>query len=255
MATYTVNVWEVIHCQIAGIFGHIYTLCIEEHFYLFFPLFVLLVPRNRIALLLAGMILSGFVYRLIFVELLDVCYASRLVFYQMDALAAGAAMAWLIQTGVLRPGNSADRIFRRWGAWSGIIYFANLYLLKFGIGGFRSPVLEPFLFTIFACWLINGAARGFEGAFGAVLSFRPFVYLGSISYGIYLYHNFSSWFTINTFRKLGISEPLSPLILFPVQVAWSIAVAALSWHLLEAPCNRAKRFFEPDRNGLSRKQR
>jgi len=250
VATYTVNVWEVIHCQIAGIFGHIYTLCIEEHFYLFFPLFVLLVPRNRISLLFAGMILSGFIYRLIFADWFDVCNASRLVFYQMDALAAGAVMARLIQTGALRPGNSADCIFRRWGAWIGIIYFVNFYFLKFGIGGLRSPVLEPFFFTIFACWLIYGAARGFEGTLGAVLSFRPFIYLGSISYGIYLYHNFASWFTTNALRKLGIFEPLTPVFSFPLQVAWSIAVAALSWHLLEAPCNRAKRFFEPNRHGL-----
>ena len=38
------------------------------------------------------------------------------------------------------------------------------------------------------CWLIGAASRGFVGTTGRLLEWRPIVYLGKISYGIYIYH-------------------------------------------------------------------
>ena len=40
---------------------------------------------------------------------------------------------------------------------------------------------------IFGMLMIEGTVNGFKGKFGEVVGSRPFVYLGKISYGIYLY--------------------------------------------------------------------
>jgi peptidoglycan/LPS O-acetylase OafA/YrhL len=37
-------------------------------------------------------------------------------------------------------------------------------------------------------WLVQSAAAGCEGIAGRVLASRPLVYLGTISYGVYVWH-------------------------------------------------------------------
>lgn len=243
MALYMLNVWEVLNCETAGIFGHIYTLCIEEQFYLFFPLVVFAISRHVTLGTLCLMLLSGLAYRTIAIEGLELCNASRLVFAQLDAFAAGSLLGWIYQTGLLSSRSNHD-MFRRWGLIATLLYFFNFYFSSPN-GWFTLPhTLDHFLFTVFACWLIHGATRGFTGILGAILQFGPFVYFGQISYGIYLYHNFAGWFVINSLSRLGFDDEVSGPIIFTLMVVWSILVASLSWHLMELPINKAKRFFD-----------
>jgi len=91
IALYAVNFWEVVHCEIAGIFGHLYTLCIEEHFYLFFPLLIFVVPLLRLNALLWTLICLGVIWRLVAIDILHLCNGTRLVFSELDSLAGGGA--------------------------------------------------------------------------------------------------------------------------------------------------------------------
>jgi peptidoglycan/LPS O-acetylase OafA/YrhL len=50
--------------------------------------------------------------------------------------------------------------------------------------------LEDTAWAVLGAWVIDRAAGGVGGAVGRVLSFRPLVYLGRISYGVYLIHLF-----------------------------------------------------------------
>ena len=67
------------------------------------------------------------------------------------------------------------------------------------------------------------------------LSLAPFVWLGRISYGVYLYH----WpiYVILDEQRTGLDAP----VLVPLQLAVTLAVAQLSYTFVEQPVRRAKR--------------
>jgi peptidoglycan/LPS O-acetylase OafA/YrhL len=93
--------------------------------------------------------------------------------------------------------------------------------------------------VVFA-WLVLKATNGFGGVAGRLLSWPPVVYVGRVSYGVYLVHGLTG----EILAALGISsralpEPLRLLVLSAV----TVGIASLSWHLLEAPLNRLKQRF------------
>ena len=95
--------------------------------------------------------------------------------------------------------------------------------------------------------LIYCAAIGFSGILGMLLTRRPLLYIGKISYGIYIYHvpvaylmnlNGSNWL-----KHVPLPIPY-PLVLLTA----TVTLAAISWHFFESPINRLKRLF-PYREG------
>lgn len=79
--------------------------------------------------------------------------------------------------------------------------------------------------------------------FSKLLNSRPLVFLGTISYGLYLYHTF----VIQIVVKLAATRGwvLAPALLFGVVAAASTALAALSFRFFERPAMRLKHRFEP----------
>jgi len=91
--------------------------------------------------------------------------------------------------------------------------------------------------------LINRASYGFKGWFGKLLTLPILVYLGRISYGLYLLHNFAH-FPVYLFcgRVIGVytlrfSQELA------LKACATILGAIISWHCLEYPINSLKRLF------------
>ena len=72
-----------------------------------------------------------------------------------------------------------------------------------------------------------------------LLSARPLVWVGLMSYGIYLWH----WPLLSMARALGVDTPLGALV---VGFAITPAIAAMSYHLVERPARIAiRRRVEP----------
>src|SRR5262249_50299529 len=88
-------------------------------------------------------------------------------------------------------------------------------------------------------WLVARATDGFSGPIGKWLEFRPLLYIGKISYGIYLYHRFMPDLVRYVFRAAGWAAPHT-LRLFFLASALTVVVASASWHLIERPLNRLK---------------
>jgi peptidoglycan/LPS O-acetylase OafA/YrhL len=75
-----------------------------------------------------------------------------------------------------------------------------------------------------------------------LLESQPLVYLGKISYGLYLYHGFVTWAMARVLHALHC-EPRSSLVYFLPRASVTVFVAAVSWHLIERPVSRLKRSF------------
>jgi peptidoglycan/LPS O-acetylase OafA/YrhL len=99
----------------------------------------------------------------------------------------------------------------------------------------------PFYFTGCA-FLIYLAARGMTGLPGFLFGNPVSLYLGKISYGLYLYHLCIPALTRWMLKQSGIG-------LFPEALMWliyillTLAITSISWHLIEKPVNRLKDRF------------
>ena len=134
--------------------------------------------------------------------------------------------------------------------WSRYIEFHSIPANKYNI---VKILLDRLVASAFCFFLIGSAVIGYTGIMAGFLENRVSVYLGKISYGIYLYHNFIfnhyhswEWPTHPTVRLLNRIYRNFPelkgsqffeLILIS---ALTIAVASVSWHFFEKPINALK---------------
>lgn len=221
-----------------GWISHFWTLAVEEQFYLFWPLLVLAVPLRHMAGWFLGVALVGFLFRcagaMLFpqVALFEIATPA-----QMDNLALGALLAWLTRNP--HAGWVALRSRRRWillglvGLWVALGWMPWVRMA----GVLRGTVLG----LIFFC-VVQAVAEQPSGPIGRLLWNPVLRYLGRISYGIYLWHNFADYPARLTFNSAPWLAEL-PHSLPVAKAAWTLGLAAASWHLLERPINSLKRHF------------
>ncbi len=219
--------------------SHFWTLAVEEQFYLFWPWLILTVPRKHLPKVLWGTILLGPLSRLLLLGFEAPSSALRAVlFCCLDTLALGALLAYVVHTVGMEA--AARGKLQRWLLILGL----PLFVLGLWVQNQRDPHADlagweqmvVFLRGPLCGWVVLRAAQGFSGWLGHLLTLRPLVYLGQISYGIYVFHAFA----------LLLSKSVasySPWTRFFLYTGVTIAVASLSWHLFEARINAFKDRF------------
>ena len=204
---------------------HTWSLAVEEQFYFFFPLFLLLVYRmfrRRIDLVVV----------VLFVLSLAVGLAGA---YLRPAAAfyLAPARAWELLMGAVLTLELFPQV--RSELARNVATLLGIGLIGASIVFFSADTLYPGVANLAPCVgaaLIIGAGRSGNSLVGAVLSSRPMVFIGLISYSLYLWH----WPIIVMHRMGflqtdGLPEPLDQAII----IALSIVVAALSWKYIETP--------------------
>src|SRR5438094_2092797 len=85
--------------------SHLWSICVQEQFYLLWPLFILLLPRRWMLQIIVSVALAGVAFRIGCV-IFSVPMIARWVlpFGSLDSLAAGAALGWC--GGRLRPSRA-----------------------------------------------------------------------------------------------------------------------------------------------------
>jgi peptidoglycan/LPS O-acetylase OafA/YrhL len=223
--------------------GHLWSLAVEEQFYLLWPFVVWRIRRrNRLlwiifAVLIAGPLLRG----LLLAEGMDAITMSRLLLTRADSLLIGGGVA-LLARGPSADGIPAKRI---------LLVSASLLaiLLYFAHG---PDATSPWISTIgysaigacSAC-VIYLAQQG--SSWVATLFDQPFLqFFGRYSYGLYVFHGLYFVYLRHlsgTVEHRLHSGLLAQLLIIAFGFILSIALALLSYHFFEAPILKLKRRF------------
>ena len=214
--------------------SHLWSICVQEQFYLFWPLLILFLPRKWMLPAIVGVASAGIAFRIGCV----VCSAPMIArwmlpFGSLDSLAAGAALGWC--------GGQIKTSRYGW-------YFAVICVSMLTIAAvlrnsdptqLKSVLVEPLEAGAFVI-LIARTAAGFHGPIARLLASPGLVFAGRISYGLYIYHIlvamlFQRWLP-SQFRILTTTPSLR-LIVFGIA---TLLVATLSWRWLEQPINRLR---------------
>lgn len=235
--TYMSNIYFLSIQSWNGPISHFWSLAVEEQFYLFWPAVILFVPKIylRISLLILVFIgiASQFLIPLFFPSY-DFLYV--LPFCNFDALGLGALLAFVHAQKF--KGISVDAFIWALPAFVIFMLLNNLHILLP-----LSGQIQHLMMIIFFAWVIDNAAKGFNGYLKKLLEFPLLLYLGRISYGIYVLHNFAGIpvsFAANILNAPSISMGVLRLIMLTL---FTIVGASISWHFFEAPFTRLKSIF------------
>jgi peptidoglycan/LPS O-acetylase OafA/YrhL/lysophospholipase L1-like esterase len=246
-AVYVTNWWLIAqHSSYFAQFGppsplgHLWSLAVEEQFYLIWPWLLwigLRLRRSRpvidvtfaaVSLLLAAA--SALTMALLYQPGYDPTRIYDGTDTRAFGLLIGAALAFVWPSRYLRD-KVADRA--RWGLDAA----GTAGLAVFAVMVWRTSEYSAFLYRgglvllSFATVLMVAAASSPASRFGKILGCRPLRWLGVRSYGLYLWH----------YPIIVLTTPADgrdTLGRAAVQVAASIGCAALSWRYLEEPIRR-----------------
>jgi peptidoglycan/LPS O-acetylase OafA/YrhL len=228
---------------------HFWSLAVEEHFYLFWPLVVWALAGRPRALMgtTLGVAAASFAAR-VWASLAGVGPVATTVLtpFQLDALCLGGLFAvWLRQPG----GEAAVRR----AVWPLTLVAGGLLAADFAVhrvtdaGLELSRAVRGGLFRVLFAALLLHALLAAPAAWASRL-FRsaPLVALGKYSYGLYVYHHFLSYYFVTHGTEFALaaavgSHTLAVALQAAGGIAASLALAWLSYELFEKHFLQLKR--------------
>lgn len=207
---------------------HMWSLAVEDQFYLTWPLLLLLLsyylPRNRIVLVASVLAVVSLVHAQMKLGA-DPDYS----FYMLPA------RAWELLVGCLLALVAPHVSFRGWtgvvAAWTGLVAIvASALFLNTSV---PFPGLSAVPAVLGTALVIAAGLRDENGAV-RVLSAPPVVFVGLISYSLYLWH----W-PILSMSHYALGQPLTGIEVFGALLV-SVVVATASWRYVERPFRKPK---------------
>ncbi len=256
---YLYNFFTLTARDVFPITHHLWSLCVEEQFYLIWPVLIFITREKNYNKLFISAIALGLIFRVLFALANHAGYLPAfsegparaifvLPFSHLDAFGLGAYISQ----------NKITNSSRQFGLLSLLLPLIGLLYNFLVLGQFTnvSSLGYPYLmeygyqytwgYSVANYWaavLIDAIAK--EGLFERFLSFKPLIYLGKISYGMYVYHLGVVWLM---YRVLVATVPdPSEAVIFAtaiLQLTVTIILASISYRYFEMPLlNLKNKYF------------
>jgi peptidoglycan/LPS O-acetylase OafA/YrhL len=206
--------------------AHSWSLSIEEQFYLLWPILLLNMKRlgdtmarwGSVALLILSLGWLAFMY----------CSGASFdrIYNGFDTHSGGLLCGCCL----------ALFAFPRLPGWMGIVALAG-YAALVEHFAWNAP-LVPIVWIAAAVLILEVSNESNKTILKRVLNWRPFVWIGLISYSLYLWH-----YPVVLVLEYHLQMPTR--IAAPLGIAVSIALAALTYVAVESPCRRARDAMGP----------
>ena len=226
--------------------GHLWSLSVEEQFYLLWPLLILFLPKRAVVPGVIGTILVAAIARMILLASNLPLAAYVLTFARADALAVGGLLACARHRDLGLKGSAIAQTVMKSALSVGVALLLLTWLGRAVLPVWLRAATSESGFVFLAGWIVYRSAIGFTGLLGRLLDNRVTEHLATISYGIYVWHFFVPSLVIaiqqltHTWLRYPWGNETSQFLY--VLVA-SVLLAQLSWTILEQPLNRLKRCF------------
>jgi len=214
--------------------GHLWSLSIEEQFYFLWPVSLVMLPQQNwrrliIASIVIFLILSWRVY----------AFHNKLATYgdvyirtdfRLDSILIGSIISLVerVKPGLFIRFNSSPLISDLW-LFTGLILLSCWITIQLTISqfwGFSSTVT-----SLISGIIIISQCANYDSFGKRFLTLPPLVYLGKISYGVYLWQGLFLGYQIGIMRLFRV---------FPFSLILSFCSALISYYLLEKPLLRIK---------------
>lgn len=212
---------------------HFWSLAVEEHFYLFFPLIVYFFNEKQLIRFLCALVVISVLLR--YVLSLNGYEVFYFTFTRLDELCLGAFLAILELRGKLTEASAKRFIYLS------IMMLIPALLLWYHFTSESNLYLQTFKYllisTIYFCLIGFIVAVNKQNIFARLLSIKPLLFAGKISYGLYVYHGicfayFSKYFQSNYF-----------LINFFGAFTFAFVISSLSFYVFEKHFLKLKKYF------------
>jgi peptidoglycan/LPS O-acetylase OafA/YrhL len=212
--------------------SHLWSLAVEEQFYLVWPIVILLCPPRRLlgfAVLLAALVPA---LRFLVVGNVSVNMLLRLTPFRADALILGGIVSLVVANPKYFP------LVKLWSVPAMIAGFLAWALTRQSNAQFS----VGYSGTALTCAGILAWAVSFSPA---VLKLRWLRSIGKHSYAMYIYHLIIGHYVLISMPNPWQTSTAGHLSFIVASVACSYGVAWLSFQILESPFLWLKRNFEP----------
>jgi peptidoglycan/LPS O-acetylase OafA/YrhL len=237
---YGSNFYYYLQGEFAGNLSHLWSLGVEEQFYLVWPAVILLIPRSLLTHAFVSGILIGVVFRLLIVT--DTNEMGRFLMPgSLDSFCIGGLLAygraketgWYMQYIKRQPRYVLGAFI--------LLFIVHLPFFQ-DLPHYYEQSMYLFFISVAFGILIDRSTNSVETPIlKQVLNNKCLLYIGKISYGIYLFHNF-----IPYFFELKISWIPDDLVMYVIQILRFIVlllISTASWYLIEQPILKIKNRF------------
>ena len=240
MFAYAGNFYFGIH-NVETVLLPFWSLAVEEQFYLIWPALIWLLPRRLFVPALIATIVVGPVSRLLLTasgaSILLVRYATPSAF---DLLGTGALLALAVRA--------------QWDLKRGFRVILAIAVTMFGalVAGYAAGVVSKSaaLVAFSTCmaplyaWVVHRGYQGFGGRWtAALMGSRPMLYVGQISYGVYVLQNIVEDLAVRFGGDLWFIQEDAVVSRVLVLMALTILAASATWYAVERPFQRLKRLL------------
>ena len=219
--------------------AHYWSICVEEHFYLVWPILIYFVPLKKLPLLFSLVIVVSILSRWFYFNFSSEWYnhAKLNTICRMDTLAIGAWFAWMAFYKRSFQINCS-------GAVRALIYSAFILLICFDDAhrteGWSAVLFKRLIYTSFLSFILLNYLYNPKTWFNFKKK-NLLHYLGKISFGIYMYHNIL--FGV-LFQKILLNNQLQGFWIFwVIYLSIVVILSILSYEIFEKHFLKLKTHF------------